>query len=81
MPAKSRRRRSQHKRSIAKAITWRITGSLDTFVIAWVITGSAHKGAAIGGTEIITKTILYYLHERGWNRISFGLYDDYKSNK
>ncbi|MEX2014741.1 MAG: DUF2061 domain-containing protein [Candidatus Saccharimonadales bacterium] len=81
MSAKSKRRRSQHKRSIAKAITWRITGSLDTFVIAWVITGSAHQGAAIGGTEIITKTVLYYFHERGWNRISFGLYDDYKSNK
>lgn len=81
MSAKSKRRRSQHKRSIAKAITWRITGSIDTFVIAWVITGSAHKGAAIGATEIITKTVLYYIHERGWNRVSFGLYDDYKANK
>lgn len=71
-------RRSKHRRSIAKAITWRITGSLDTFVIAWVITGSVHKGAAIGGIEVFTKTTLYYFHERGWNKISYGLYDEYK---
>ncbi len=51
---------------------------MDTFIIAWVITGSAHKGAAIGGIEVFTKTVLYYLHERGWNKITFGLYDEYK---
>lgn len=66
--------RSKHRRSIVKAITWRITGSADTFLIAWIVTGSAHKGAAISGIEVVTKTILYYLHERGWNRVSFGLH-------
>jgi uncharacterized membrane protein len=43
-------------------------------VIAWIITGSVHKGAAIGGIEVFTKTFLYYLHERAWNKTIFGLH-------
>lgn len=65
---------SRHRRSVAKAITWRITGTLDTFIIAWLVTGSAAIGAAIGGIEALTKTFLYYGHERIWERVSFGLH-------
>ena len=73
--------RSKHRRSIAKAVTWRITGSVDTFLIAWVITGNIHKGAAIGAVEIFTKTTLYYFHERIWNRSRFGLHKHLESSK
>lgn len=66
--------KSKHRRSVAKAITWRMTGTLDTFIIAWLVTGSATVGAAIGGIEAVTKTFLYYGHERVWERISFGLH-------
>ena len=44
----------QTKRSIIKTITWRITASLDTFIIAWVITGDWKMGSTIAGIEVIT---------------------------
>ena len=63
-----------YKRHIAKTITWRIIGTLDTMIISWVITGSWKWGLAIGGVEIFTKMILYFLHERVWYKFSkFGL--------
>ena len=66
------------KRHIVKTITWRIVGTLDTFLLSWLITGSAKIGAAIGGIEIVTKMILYYFHERAWYKFSkFGI----KKNK
>ena len=39
------------KRSLLKTITWRITASLDTFVIAWIITGDWKMGGSIAGIE------------------------------
>ncbi|MCB1784437.1 MAG: DUF2061 domain-containing protein [Alphaproteobacteria bacterium] len=64
--------RSSRIRSVAKAITWRALGSLDTFVIAFIVTGEAKFGAAIAGTEAFTKIVLYYFHERGWSHIKWG---------
>jgi len=58
-------------RSVAKALTWRALGTLDTFLLSWVITGEWRLAAAIGGTEVITKMILYYLHERAWARVKW----------
>ena len=64
---------SEHsKRSILKTITWRITASLDTFIIAWVITGDWKIGGSIAGIEVITKMFFYYFHERIWNKIKWG---------
>ena len=63
-----------HKRHIAKALTWRILGTVDTMLIGWFVTGSFSLGVAIGGIEVITKTFLYYAHERVWNKYArFGL--------
>jgi uncharacterized membrane protein len=63
-----------YKRHIAKTLSWRILGTLDTFILSWVLTGSIHLGAAIGGAEVITKTILYFFHERAWYKFSkYGL--------
>ena len=58
-------------RSIIKAITWRITASLDTFFISYIITGRFDWATSIAFFEIITKAILYYLHERGWNKVNW----------
>ena len=58
-----------HTRSILKAVSWRVLGTVDTFLLSWVITGEWHLAAAIGGTEVVTKMVLYYLHERAWNRV------------
>jgi len=61
-----------HLRSFAKALSWRVTGTVDTMVLSYLITGSVKIAAAIGGTEVITKSLLYYLHERAWARVPFG---------
>lgn len=61
-----------HKRSIVKGITWRITGTIDTMVMAFIVTGQLDHAVKIGITEVGTKIILYYLHERLWNNIRFG---------
>lgn len=58
------------KRHIAKAITWRIIGTLDTIFFGWLITGSLSIGISIGGFELVTKMILYYLHERAWYNLT-----------
>ena len=51
-----------------------MVGTVDTFLLAWLFTGSLEIGALVGGTEVITKTFLYYLHERAWyNYIEFGV--------
>lgn len=63
-----------YKRHILKTISWRIIGTLDTMVISWIITGSWKWGLAIGGVEVITKMVLYFLHERAWYKFSkFGV--------
>jgi len=63
-----------YKRHALKTITWRIVGTLDTFILSWLITGSLKLGATIGAVEIITKMVLYYFHERLWyNYSKFGI--------
>jgi len=70
------------KRHLLKTITWRILGTLDTFLLSWIITGSLSIGAAIGGIEIITKMILYYFHERAWYKFTnFGINDKNRRKK
>ncbi|WP_298366091.1 DUF2061 domain-containing protein [uncultured Lutibacter sp.] len=58
-------------RSVVKAISWRIIGTLDTMVISWVITGELAMAISIGSIEVVTKMILYYGHERIWNLIKW----------
>ena len=60
----------RHRRSIAKGISWRIFGTIDTIVIAFFVTGDYTKAFEIGFTEVFTKMFLYYLHERVWLKIS-----------
>ncbi|MFT6054926.1 MAG: adenylylsulfate kinase [Roseivirga sp.] len=60
-------------RHLAKTITWRIVGTIDTMLLAWLISGDPMMGFKIGSAEVITKMVLYYLHERTWYRINFGL--------
>ena len=61
-----------HSRSFAKALSWRVTGTIDTMVISLIITGSVKLAATIGVTEVATKSVLYYLHERAWLKIPYG---------
>jgi len=59
-------------RSLAKAVSWRVTGTVDTFVISWAITGQVLLASGIALTEIATKICLFWAHERVWNRIDWG---------
>ena len=61
-----------HHRSLVKAITWRVTGSLDTFIISFILTGRVVLAGSIAGTEFFTKIALYYFHERLWAVVSWG---------
>ena len=42
-------------------------------LIAWVISGDPMVGISIGGVELFTKMILYYIHERAWYKSNFGV--------
>ncbi|MEO5760412.1 MAG: DUF2061 domain-containing protein [Mesorhizobium sp.] len=61
-----------HSRSFAKALSWRVTGTIDTMIISLIITGSIKLAATIGLTEVVTKSLLYYFHERAWLKIPYG---------
>jgi uncharacterized membrane protein len=61
-----------HSRSFVKALSWRATGTIDTMIISLVVTGSIKLAATIGLTEVLTKSLLYYLHERAWLKIPYG---------
>ena len=58
------------KRHVLKTITWRVVGTIDTMVLGWVVSGDPMIGITIGGFEVITKMILYFLHERVWYKYS-----------
>lgn len=54
-------------RSLAKALTWRVTATLTTALIAYFVTGEVKTAVLIGGIEFVLKFIIYYCHERVWN--------------
>jgi uncharacterized membrane protein len=60
------------RRSLVKTISWRLTGSSATFLIAYLLIGNFAVAGVIGITQMITNTILYYVHERVWNKIQWG---------
>jgi uncharacterized membrane protein len=61
MPAAS------HLVSAVKAVSWRIVGAVDTFVLSFLVTGKMSAAVGIVGFEVITKSVLYYGHERIWS--------------
>ncbi|QQV77039.1 DUF2061 domain-containing protein [Sphingomonas aliaeris] len=62
-----------HPRSLVKAVSWRTVGSIDTFVLGLLFTGGNAKIAgSIAGTEVITKILLFYFHERAWSMVKWG---------
>ena len=63
-------------RSILKAVSWRIVGTLDTMALGWIITGDPLLGLKIGTLELFTKMILYYFHERLWLQSKYGTKDN-----
>ncbi|WP_339653108.1 DUF2061 domain-containing protein [uncultured Maribacter sp.] len=59
-------------RSIAKAFSWRVIGTIDTLIISYILTGKISLAASIASIDFVTKMILYFFHERFWNLIKWG---------
>jgi uncharacterized membrane protein len=61
-----------YTRSLVKTATWRVLASLDTMLLAWFFTASLITAFSIGSFEVITKLVLYFFHERIWQKINYG---------
>lgn len=59
--------------SILKAVTWRATATIDTFIISYLVTGKLTAAGTIVSFELMTKILYYYLHERAWARVTLWL--------
>ena len=68
------------RRHIAKTITLRILGTLDTMVLGWLVSGDPVVGLKVGGLELVTKMILYYFHERAWYSSNWGVVKTQKND-
>lgn len=62
-----------HKRSIMKGITWRFIASLTTMSVVFLATGDLALVASVGLIDVTAKVFFYYLHERTWGRIHWGV--------
>ena len=61
-----------NSRSIAKAISYRLLGSICTALIVLLFSGNARVSVGAGLVDMFAKIGLYFLHERVWNFISYG---------
>ena len=59
-------------RSLIKAVSWRLVGSLDTFILSYIVTHRLRYAVSIASIEALTKIALYYVHERVWRRVAWG---------
>ena len=64
--------KEKHYRSVIKAISWRTVGTIDTMIVSFFITGNLVMAVSIGSVEVLTKMVLYYFHERAWDKTNFG---------
>ena len=64
--------KTYHRRSIVKAISWRIIATITTFTIVYILTGKLALSIEVGVFDVTSKMLFYYLHERGWEKISWG---------
>jgi adenylylsulfate kinase len=62
-----------HKRSIVKGITWRFVASVTTMLVVFIVTGNLALVASVGVVDVTLKIIFYYLHERFWGKVHWGI--------
>lgn len=61
------------KRSVLKAISWRLVGTASVLIISLVVTGSFALAGSIAIGQFVINTMLYFFHERIWNKITWGI--------
>jgi uncharacterized membrane protein len=64
--------KEKHYRSFVKGVSYRIIGTITTVVISYLMTGNTGTALSIGLADVLVKIVIYYLHERAWNRIPLG---------
>lgn len=64
-------------RSIVKGITWRFLASLITIMASLFVTGEIGHALSIGGVDFLVKLVIYFIHERIWNKLKFGIVSEY----
>ncbi len=62
-----------HKRSIVKGISWRLIASVTTMVVVFIMTGNLALVASVGIIDVVAKVFFYYIHERTWGNIHWGV--------
>ena len=77
----SARMADKHYRSFVKAVSWRLTGSVDTMIISYFITHRWKWALSIMSVEFFTKIALFYGHERVWEKLPFGRLKEAKKDK
>ena len=60
------------KRAFAKMISWRVIATFTTMTLVYIFTGKLMIAAGVGAVEVVAKMILYFFHERAWDKISRG---------
>lgn len=84
-------------RSLAKAVSWRFVGTLDTLILSFLIltflaplfgireaatrADNFHTAGYIAIAEVITKTLLFFLHERLWSRSHWAVWTDRRGRR
>ncbi len=61
-----------NKRSLIKGVSWRLLATTTTIIIVYIFFGRLDLAIMAGALETVAKIFLYYLHERGWNKIDYG---------
>lgn len=59
-------------RSLAKVISWRLIIIMQFFFIGYYTTGSIAFGVGLASITTVVNSIIYFLHERAWNRANWG---------
>ena len=61
-----------HFRTLGKIISWRILLTVMNFMYTYYVTGSVKAGLTVAGISALVNTVIYWAHERIWNRIQWG---------
>ncbi len=64
--------KEKNYRSLLKSISYRITGTITTFIISYCVTGEIKFALSIMSVDFILKIAIFYFHERLWNEIKIG---------
>ena len=59
-------------RSVVKALSWRVIGTIDTLIVSYILTGEIALATSIASVDFLTKLVLYFFHERIWNKVKWG---------